>query len=240
LDPDWIEAWVDLGIDKIWVSLENARANTYNASRRGSDFDTVLRNLRRLQEIKRARRSPLPELWFHFIIMKENMGEMLEYVDLVEDLARPVRHLSPPLIYFTNLLGFEEVREKCVVVPASLRRDVEARCRDRRIFYVWNENVRRDRPMRDCTKWTEPFILVSGHLQPCCALNEANARPYQEAHAFLNVFEEDFHDFWRGPGMRDFLRTLRSGGINEVCRQCHVYAHPGTRRVGAGGQGRGS
>ena len=226
-----LEELVDLGVDKIWVSLENARAETYNEARKGSDFDTVLRNLNQLIDIKLDRRSPLPELWFHFIVMRENVDEMVEYVDMVADMTQRIRHLSPPLIYFTNLLGFEEVKDSCIIVPEEQRRIVEQRCRDRKVFYAWNENITRDKPMAQCTKWTEPFILVSGHLQPCCALNEANQRPYQEKHAFMNVFEEDFHDFWHGQGMKAFRQTMRSGGLNDVCRHCHVYHHPDTARI---------
>jgi MoaA/NifB/PqqE/SkfB family radical SAM enzyme len=228
---EWLEAIVTLGVDKVWVSLENASAETYNRARVGSDFHTVIQNLNELIDIKLAQRSPLPELWFHFIVMRENLPEIEAYVEMVGDLTARIRHLSPPLIYFTNLLGFEEVKDFCVTVPAETRQRVEEACRKRGIFQVWNENVTHSKPMRQCTKWTEPFILVSGHLQPCCALNEANARPYQEQHAFINVFEEDFHRFWRGEGLRGFLRTLRSGGINDVCRNCHVFDHPETTRV---------
>jgi MoaA/NifB/PqqE/SkfB family radical SAM enzyme len=228
---EWLEAFVELGIDKIWVSLENAKAETYNQARSGSDFQTVMANLNTLMDIKLARKSPFPELWFHFIVMRDNYTEMEAYVDMVADLTQRVRHLSPPLIFFTNLLGFEEVKDICMTVPPDLRHRVEEKCRQRGVFQVWNENVTHEKPMSQCTKWTEPFILVTGHLQPCCALNEANARPFQEAHAFMNVHEEDFHSFWAGDGMNTFLKTLQQGGINEVCKNCHVFHHPDTTRI---------
>ncbi|HNV72417.1 MAG TPA: SPASM domain-containing protein, partial [Candidatus Ozemobacteraceae bacterium] len=187
-------------------------------------------NLSYLVEAKRKRRSPLPELWFHFIINRYNEGEMEEYVNLVDRLTSPVKHLFPPIIFWTNLLAFDEVADLVVAIPEQRREGILQKCQERGIYAIWNENVSHDKSMTQCTKWTEPFILVSGHLQPCCALNEANQRRYQEEHAFINVFEEDFHQFWDGDRLKNFVRTLQSGGINEVCRYCHIFNHPGIWR----------
>jgi hypothetical protein len=134
--------------------------------------------------------------------------------------------LSAPIIYWTNLLPFPEV-EDLVSRPSIPRMEAIARkCREKGIFPVVNENVTCEKPMRGCTKWNEPFVLVSGHIQPCCALNEANDRKYQEEHAFANVLETHFHDWWNSAGKKIFLRNLRSGIVNPVCKNCHIFRHP--------------
>lgn len=217
---------IALGVNKIWVSLENARRESYNAYRKGSDFDTVLRNIWTLVRLKKKLASPLPELWFHFIINKHNMNEMKEYVDLVAEIADYERGFSAPLIYWTNMLAYEEVSHMAVKPSEEWIREVESYCREKRIFYVFNENVVCRKPTKHCVKWTEPFVLVSGHIQPCCALNEANQRKYQKENAFINVLESDFRQWWNSTERTEYLSTLRSGGIPSVCKYCHIYHHP--------------
>ncbi|MBI4962252.1 MAG: radical SAM protein [Desulfomonile tiedjei] len=217
---------IRMGINKIWVSLESAHKESYNKIRVGSDFDTVIRNLQSMMRAKRVMKSPIPELWFHFIINKHNVDEMEDYVDLVADLAKEERGLSVPIIYWTNLLPFEEVEALVARPERSRMLEIERLCRDRGIFSVVNENVACDKPMSSCTKWNEPFVLVTGHLQPCCALNEANDRRYQEEHAFLNILEVDFKRWWHSDAKWEFIANLKQGKVNPVCKNCHIFKHP--------------
>lgn len=226
LGEDMARELIRIGINKIWISLESASKESYNRIRVGSDFDRVLSNVRSMMKVKRELHSPIPELWFHFIINRHNVHEMEDYVELVADLAREERGLSAPIIYWTKLLSFDEVKD-LVAIPSKARMEkIEKMCRARGIFPIINENVQCDKPMSSCTKWNEPFVLVTGHLQPCCALNEANDRPYQEQHAFLNVLEKDFRDWWHSPQKREFVSNLRRGIVNPVCKNCHIFKHP--------------
>jgi len=221
---------VEIGVNKIWVSLESATRETYNKIRVGSDFDTVIDNIRTLMRIKRQMKSPIPELWFHFIINRHNEGEMEQFVDLVADLSAEEHGLSAPVIYWTNLLSFDEVAHLPSRPTRARMDDIEKKCRDLGIFSVFNENLTCDKPMRSCTKWNEPFVLVTGHVQPCCALNEANDRPYQERHAFMNLFEADFREWWRSGQKGTFVSNLRKGIVNPVCKNCHIFRHPESGR----------
>ncbi len=226
LDEAIARELVRIGVNKIWVSLESASRESYNRIRVGSDFDRVVDNIRTLMRVKRELKSPIPELWFHFIINRDNADEMEAYVDLVADLAREEGGLSAPMIYWTNLLPFEEIEHLVERPDADRMKKIERMCRERGIFTVVNENVTCDKPMSACAKWNEPFVLVTGHVQPCCALNEANDRPYQEEHAFADLFETDFRDWWRGPEKARFTANLRKGIVNPVCKNCHIFRHP--------------
>ena len=226
---------IELGVNKIWVSLENARAETYNAYRKGGDFDKVIANIWTLVKLKKELRSPIPELWFHFIINKHNIGEMKEYVDIVAEVADFERGFSAPLIYWTNLLAFDEVADWAIRPEREWVEEVKAYCAEKRVFHVFNENVTCAHPMRHCVHWTEPFVLATGHIQPCCALNEANTRAWQKEHSFANLLESDFRDWWRAPARKEFQRTIREGGINDICRYCHIYPHPEGARYRASG-----
>ena len=226
LDRDISRELVDMGMNKIFVSLESATKESYERIRVGSDFDRVLQNLRDMVSVKREKRSPIPELWFHFIMNKHNIDEMEAYVDLVADLVKEERRLSAPVIYWTRLIPFDEVEDLRSHPSGARMSDIEKKCRDKGIYAVINENVECDKPMTSCAKWNEPFVLVSGHIQPCCALNEANDRSYQVQNAFANVFESDFRIWWRSPAKTEFINRLKSGRVNPVCKNCHIFKHP--------------
>lgn len=225
---------IELGVNKIWVSLENADREAYNQYRKGSDFDRVWKNIWSLVKLKKEMHSPIPELWFHFIINKYNVKEMKDYVDQVAEVADYERGFSAPIIYWTNMLAFDEVSDLAITPSPEWISEVKEYCSKRKVFYVFNENVVYRDPMCKCVKWTEPFVLVDGHVQACCALNEANQRQYQKDNAFLNLLKDDFRDWWKSPARDNYMTTLRSGGLPDICRYCHIYYHPEGARYKSG------
>ena len=104
-------------------------------------------------------------------------------------------------------------------------------CSERKVFSVINMNVQQKDPMTHCVHWTEPFVLVTGHIQACCALNEANTRDWQKEYAFANLFKADFRDWWKSSKRKEFQKNIREDKINEICRYCHIYPHPDSYRV---------
>jgi radical SAM protein with 4Fe4S-binding SPASM domain len=71
----------------ITVSLDGATKDTFNAIRVGADFEAVIENIRRFNAFRFA----LPaeergELNFNYILMKRNIHELPDFVDLAADL----------------------------------------------------------------------------------------------------------------------------------------------------------
>lgn len=217
-----LRALLGYQMDKIWISMEAATKATYEQIRVGADFDRVTNNIRLLMRLKKESGRPIPEVWFHFIISKLNAGEMLAYVDLVKDLAGDTQR-NGTMIYWTALMAFDKTRDMEVKVAPETREAIDRRCRQLGIYSVWNDNVTRDRPVVECMRWTQPFVLSSGHVQCCCAINEANERDYQVQTSFGNLFEEDFHDIWYSDRYRNFVKTLRSGKFPACCKNCRIF-----------------
>ena len=214
---------VELDIDKIWLSFEAVTKSTYEKIRVGANFDKALANIKNFLDIKKKKKALLPEVWFHYIINKHNVAEILDYVDFVADLMIDVPQASV-LIFYTGMMEFKEVLDLRVTqISAEFQEKVRARAVQKGIYINWNENISRSQGPCMCTKWTEPFILSSGHIQPCCVLNEANDRDFQKSHAFMNVLEGDFHTFWRSKEFKKFLSTLRSNKFPDVCKNCKAY-----------------
>ncbi len=214
---------IDLMIDKIWVSFDAATKETYEKIRAGASFDKTLNNVKNILLLKKERKTLFPEIWFHYIINKYNMEEMPAYVDLVAELIKNIPNAST-LIFFTGLMEFKEVMPlKAWEIPDKIIKAVYKKAHSYGIYINWNENIERKQPPKKCVKWTEPFVLATGHIQPCCVLNEANEREFQKENAFMNLLKGNFYDFWYSKKFRTFINTLHCNKFPKICKNCKVY-----------------
>ncbi|MEW6074789.1 MAG: SPASM domain-containing protein [Candidatus Omnitrophota bacterium] len=226
ITPDLSENLINLSVDKVWLSCEASTKKTYEKIRVGASFEKTMTNVRAFLALKKERRALLPELWFHFIINSYNFMEMADFVDMVAGLVKGVPNAAT-LIFYSNLMEFKEVMPyKVWNIPEDIRREVYKRAHRHGIYINWNENITRLDPPCKCTKWNEPFILSSGHLQPCCVINEANERQFQRDNAFLNVLEGNFYEFWHSEKFKEFIKLLRQNKFPKVCKNCKVYKIP--------------
>ncbi len=212
---------ITMGVNRVLPSFDAATAATYNKIRVNSDFERVVKNIRDFFAVKRELGKKLPEVCFHFIVSRDNIHEMLIYIDLVRDIVRD----DEVSIQYTEVLhGFPEIRDRLVTIPDELIQQAEARGRQQRIKILWNRNVCADRPnFSQCTLWTMPFIFVTGHVIPCCGGNEANRREYQKQHSMGNVFEQDFRLIWHGEQYTALRRMLLQNRIPAACVGCPSF-----------------
>ncbi|MBI1852231.1 MAG: radical SAM protein [Planctomycetes bacterium] len=82
VDDAMARKFVSIGVDSITFSIDGATAKTYNYIRVGSDFDTMIANVRRLSAIKRENGSPFPAIVFANVLMCDNIREAAALVEL--------------------------------------------------------------------------------------------------------------------------------------------------------------
>ena len=223
VDERIAEEIVDMGLDKIWISLDGATQEAYGQIRVGTSLAKVLKNLTTLMDIKERKRSPFPEVWFQVIVSKPNIKEMPQIVELVHSLIRGRRYNYATLIFWTNILCFEEVRKMGTSIPDGIRKEVTELARRYHMYTTWNENVLPTHSPSYCARWNAPFVLATGHIQPCCVINNANQRDHQKKYSFVNLFHDDFGAYWRSKEFRAFLKTLRSDRFPAICTYCRAY-----------------
>lgn len=98
LTPRISRALVECGVRQIHVSMDGARKETYEWARRGASYDRLLANLRELERIKRELHSELPWVQINAMVMRRNLDELPEFVDLAQSVGATriaCRHLMP-------------------------------------------------------------------------------------------------------------------------------------------------
>lgn len=216
-----IRELIELGLDKLVLSMDGATKETYEKLRIGSNFDKVVKNIKNFVKLKKEMKVFFPQLDVYFIVTKENVHEVPDYVDLAHEIG------IDGIIRFTALLHpFKEIKDIVIDIPENVVEEAEKRAGKYGMTIAWNKNIppaQDRRPISDCTDWIMPFIFVTGDVSPCCATNEANKREFQKKYGFGNIFETPFKEIWNSKKYTDFRKAVHDGRIPPQCIGCTGY-----------------
>jgi MoaA/NifB/PqqE/SkfB family radical SAM enzyme len=80
------------GLKEINISIDAANAETYHKIRNNNGFDKILHNIRQLTDLKKELNSPFPFIIINTVLMKENLSQFPQFIDLAHDLNVPTVH----------------------------------------------------------------------------------------------------------------------------------------------------
>jgi MoaA/NifB/PqqE/SkfB family radical SAM enzyme len=162
---DVLEALVKFRFKVMYVSIDGASSDTYQIYRRGGDFDTVLKNIKRINYFKQKYGRQFPLLVWQFVVFGHNEHELPAAKKMAKDLG----------MGFVVKLNWNEsyspIKDKNFVrqeMGFVTLKDYEQR------------NKRLSKPY--CYQlWDSPQINWDGKLLGCCVNRRKD---------FGNVFEE--------------------------------------------------
>jgi radical SAM protein with 4Fe4S-binding SPASM domain len=211
---------VELSVDKIYVSLDAATKETYEKIRVGAKWETVINNIKTLDRLKKEHNAHWPELWFHFIVSKDNVHELELYLDMINDMKVDVTRVQ----YTILLHAYDEIKDKFVEVTDEQKEKVYKKGQELGMQVSFNINTASCKsPISDCSVWYMPFIFVDGTVIPCCSMNEQNDRAWQKKTKLGNIFEEDFRKIWYGPKYTHMLESIRNNKNCSQCERCFLF-----------------
>jgi Fe-coproporphyrin III synthase len=100
LKQDMARELVKLGVDRLVVSVDGVRPETY-ADVRGAMLSEVLSNIRHLNEAKRELGALFPALGIEFVVLKSNLSELAELTGLAS-------RLNASRVLVSNVLPYTE------------------------------------------------------------------------------------------------------------------------------------
>ena len=221
ITPEISKELIDMGLDKLYVSLDAATEETFNLVQKGANWDEVISNIKSFDAYKKSKNLHYPELWFHYIITKDNIDEMEDYLQMISDLGVDVE-----CVQFTKLLhAFKEIEETQIEISDEKKEAVFDKAQELGIKVGFNMNTSNEEeraPIANCAVWTQPFIFVDGTVVACCSQNEQNDRPFQIKTSPGNILKDGMRKVWK-EGYGKMLDTLDSGEIPENCKRCVLY-----------------
>lgn len=100
LNPKIIRELIRLGVDKVMVSVDGGKPETY-ADIRGASLRQIIENIQILNSLKKELNSLFPAVGIEFVIMKSNMDEL-------PDIASLAAKLNISRLLVSNLLPYTE------------------------------------------------------------------------------------------------------------------------------------
>ncbi len=98
LDRETIDALIEHELTELHVSVDAPNQETYEYLRRGSSWDLLKSNLALLQQRRKDVNSPGPLLQFNVILLRSNLDQLNDFVDLALEWGAEriaCRHLMP-------------------------------------------------------------------------------------------------------------------------------------------------
>ncbi len=103
LDGRTTRALITAGLDRLWVSLDGARPESYADIRLGARLSQVIANLRRFRRLRWELSTSHIDLGIAFVAMRRNIGDLPELFNLARFLGASDFHVSHVLPYTKEL-----------------------------------------------------------------------------------------------------------------------------------------
>jgi GTP 3',8-cyclase len=220
LERDLIQAFIDLKLDVVKVSLWATSPGEYQQNYPGTDpdnFQKVIEGMKLMASLKAEQKSMVPSVILHFPINRNNYQGIDALVELA--LATGCNGLSfAPMYNVQGALasyGLSPDEEK------STRRTL-SRLRKRLNSVSLNHNIDKAllrykignaiwQELPCYIPWFHVRILVDGTVQPCGRCNLF----------FGNLQNNTFHEIWNGSAIRAFrLQAIRSNELPVLKEHC--------------------
>lgn len=241
LSEAWCKAIVEENLlGQILVSIEASSKDLYEHIR-GSDFDLMKTNVKRLADYKKTMGSPYPELFFNAVCLKKNIDELPGIMDLAHELGLNY-------VYFVHLNGVpsdiykdrkEDLSGKLYFQDQHLNncgkehiqgvfKEIDEKSKKYRIPYLPPEDYfpepypnakaekKQKKEHKGCAKPYE-WVQVDpyGNIYPCCQISRR--------YAVGNLNDQNFKKLWDSEKFTEFREGLTNGNPNRWCAVCNVY-----------------
>lgn len=229
------ERLVRSGLHAIHVSIDGARAETYEAIRVRGRFDRLLRNLNYLAAARARLDMAGPRLHIVTVVMRRNLEELADIVRLAARFGAAqvfVQHLchdfgeatlpphyAPMRDYVEEQTLLTESRERVEAAFAEARRVADGLQLALRLPRVSPRAHPPGTPGRQrCDwPWRGAYVTYQGLAMPCCMISTP------DRHNFGDIVQAGVEAMWYGADYQAFRRALDSDEPPAICRSCAVY-----------------
>jgi radical SAM protein with 4Fe4S-binding SPASM domain len=221
------------GMDVLAVSIDAARPETYSQIRVGGDWDSLMRNLQTFNRLKRELDSPKPRLELTFVMMKTNIPELPELVELADQLGASSVNAIHMLPFECLGMGHESCSLDKEYTNEILQR-AQARAGELGVQFsgppLFHDAVTRgsdrqgaekfDLPVSQATRmagycpfpWHFAAIDMYGDVVPCGWWNNQPGMG--------SILSDSLLSIWTNERYQKLRAEHRSGALCATCRHC--------------------
>ncbi len=208
---------IDSDPSEVQISIDGTTKNTFEAIRRGADFETILRNCKLINTYCHSKGLLKTRMWV--CLQRQNISEFIDFVPLAHELG------FQRLTFALNLHGWGQekffLQNSSVAVDNSLtyERTMEAvRLGEKHGLDVsfWDNISKYDAANhKTLCPWPFERAFVSSDMRivPCCMIANPDVLDLGDAGNFLGN--------WHGEQYGAFRNAHLEGSIPEACTNCY-------------------
>lgn len=209
-----VASWMveDQSVHELCFSFDGARKETLERIRRGADYDVILGNIDQLSRLKRSQGVEYPRMWFRFVVMRSNAGELPELVELCA--RQGLYKVSVKYLNVSNEIDFEESLFHHPDLATEVFGRTRRRAEELGITVDLPPLPSLDKGVAKCRyPWTFCQIDTDGSIRFC----------YHSWRQRIGFFDDDFAAVWRGEHYRKLRSTVNTASpYYPYCRYCVV------------------
>lgn len=208
---------IDSGVCEVQISIDGATAETYEAIRRGGNFQRVAANCERLNAYARSVKLHRTRMWV--VVQKSNFREMEQFPELAAKLGFARLSLSLDL----NDWGQDRWRQTNDQVDMqrafdpSVAYEMVERGRSLGVevtfWFIDQKYDRRDKQKLCPWPFERAYISSDMRVVPCCMVATPDISDLGDAHDLTSV--------WNSAEMHGFRSAHLSGQIPDFCASCY-------------------
>ena len=215
----------DFKVDIMAVSLDGATSETNNKIRKNSNFNQIVSDLKVIVNRRKAEKVNYPYINFVFTLMKRNLRELPDMVDLAYKIG--IEEVKAVYLTAFNEKLKGEVLWNCAdevkeVFEETIERGNKLGIKIK-LPYIQGEDIAGDKYHKDCyVGWRDFFIGSDGYIRPCQSVSKK----------LVHISKyKNFEDAWNSDEMVDFRSIANdSQKMWEECKRCYQSSHTNWNR----------
>jgi MoaA/NifB/PqqE/SkfB family radical SAM enzyme len=222
-----IQAVLDHNISLIDFSLDAATPETYQKIRH-NDFNKVIQNIRNLIEERDRRGQTIPAIQINMCLMRENVGDVPEFVRLAKSLGASAHIFHMNYGYSYKYDWFDYENQHCELDPINHDRNIEEGFRlakelhvnlmmsgkrslvnmeDKSDYVYYNSNKSTSNSFYCSRPWDSLLITTDGYVYNCCYQNEPIG----------SLEQSSIDEIWNGPMLQSIRASTSQHKPHENC-----------------------
>lgn len=219
---------IDSGVDEIYISFDGAQDATFAKIRGGASLSQLIEKVTLFNDLKETLSASKPELEFHTTLMRSNIEEIADIIQIAHDLRVPrvsamrLTHSRELAIDEEDLSHHRELYDRCVA-------DAQKKAEELGVEFkppMMSETEEAQSAMPSAAApiclhpWATMVIFPDGGVIPC-------ARGYLNE-KFGSFSEDSFEDIWYGVKYSRIRRDIKVGRPQGGCARCAAdHTHDG-------------
>jgi len=210
-------------LSELKISFDSPEKSTFERLRPGSNFETILENVKQAvlakhQYLKNKPQntSGLPRITLQATLMRENIEQLPDLVRLARNLGVDRLKAYLFIAYRQSEIGkslwfHQDLTDRSLAISTELANKLGLQVTFPRPFSVKHEELSSDSKASCHFLWQEAWINQDGNVIPCCNLG---------APVLGNVFHQDFLQIWNNAKYMKLRRDLITNKPAKCCQSC--------------------